>query len=141
MRAVVFVDTRGVRLQDAPDAEIEEPSDVVARVTSSAICGTDPHMYDGCTGATPGLVLGHEPLAVVESVGSAVTMVKRRSGGHSHSPLLRGLRELCAGLSAACLRVRTGASVQSPILHFRHLCMNWRFRDRRDYKSSRARRL
>ena len=49
-----------------PDAVLEEPSDVVIRVTSSAICGTDLHMYDGRTGAEPGLVLGHEPLGVVE---------------------------------------------------------------------------
>ena len=48
------------------------------RVTSSAICGTDLHMYDGRTGAEPGLVLGHEPLGVVEQAGSAVEMVSAR---------------------------------------------------------------
>jgi glutathione-independent formaldehyde dehydrogenase len=74
VRAVVFVDTRDIRVEHVADAEIEEPSDVVVRVTSSAICGTDLHMYDGRTGATPGLVVGHEPLGVIESVGSAVTM-------------------------------------------------------------------
>jgi glutathione-independent formaldehyde dehydrogenase len=110
VRAVVFVDTRDVQVQDVPDAEIEEPSDVVIRVTSSAICGTDLHMYDGRTGATPGLVFGHEPLGVVESVGSAVTMVKRGDRVVIPTHLYCGVCVNCArGLSAACLRVRPGS--------------------------------
>lgn len=55
--SVVFVDTRSVRVEDVPDAELEEPTDVVVRVSSSAMCGTDLHMYDGRTGATPGVGL------------------------------------------------------------------------------------
>jgi glutathione-independent formaldehyde dehydrogenase len=38
--------TRSVIAEDVPDAVLEEPGDVVVRVTSGAICGTDPHMYD-----------------------------------------------------------------------------------------------
>jgi threonine dehydrogenase-like Zn-dependent dehydrogenase len=64
MKAVVFADTRSVMVDEVSYAVVEEPSDVVVRVTSSAICGTDLHMYDGRTGATAGLVLGHEPLGV-----------------------------------------------------------------------------
>ncbi len=110
MRAVVFVGTRDVQVQDVQDAEIEEPSDVVVRVTSSAICGTDLHMYDGRTGATPGLVFGHEPLGVIESVGSAVTMVKRGDRVVIPTHLYCGVCVNCArGLSAACLRVRPGS--------------------------------
>ncbi len=75
MKAVVFAGTRSVAVEDVPDAELEEPGDVVVRITSSAICGTDLHMYDGRTGARPGLVMGHEPLGVVERAGSAVEMV------------------------------------------------------------------
>ena len=76
MKAVVFAGTRSVEVREVPDAVLEEPTDVVLRVTSSAICGTDLHMYDGRTGAEPGLVLGHEPLGVVEQAGPAVEMVK-----------------------------------------------------------------
>jgi len=47
MRAVVFEDTRRVGVEQVPDAVIEAPTDVVVRITSSAICGTDLHMYDG----------------------------------------------------------------------------------------------
>jgi glutathione-independent formaldehyde dehydrogenase len=53
MRAVVFAGTRSVVVKDVPDAVVEEPSDVVVRITSSAICGTDLHMYDGRTGPRP----------------------------------------------------------------------------------------
>ena len=53
MKAVVFTGTREVATAEVADATLEEPTDVLLRVTSSAICGTDLHMYDGRTGATP----------------------------------------------------------------------------------------
>jgi glutathione-independent formaldehyde dehydrogenase len=109
MKAVVFADTRSVAVQDVPDAVLEEPDDVVVRITSSAICGTDLHMYDGRTGATPGLVLGHEPLGVVEQVGSAVELVRPGTRVVIPTHVYCGVCVNCAqGLSAACLRVRPG---------------------------------
>jgi glutathione-independent formaldehyde dehydrogenase len=110
VRAVVFEDTRSVKVEEVPDAELEEPSDVVIRVTSSAICGTDLHMYDGRTGATRGLVLGHEPLGVVERVGDAVSMVKSGDRVVIPTHLYCGVCVNCArDCSAACLRVRPGS--------------------------------
>jgi glutathione-independent formaldehyde dehydrogenase len=110
VKAVVFEDTRSVKVEEVPDAALEEPSDVVIRVTSSAICGTDLHMYDGRTGATPGLVFGHEPLGVVEQVGNAVTMVKAGDRVVIPTHLYCGVCVNCAReLSAACLRVRPGS--------------------------------
>jgi glutathione-independent formaldehyde dehydrogenase len=76
MKAVVFRDTRDVALNRVDDAVLEDPEDVVIEVTSSAICGTDLHMYDGRTGAEPGLVLGHEPLGVVRAAGEDVRLVR-----------------------------------------------------------------
>ena len=109
MRAVVFAGTRSVTVEDVPDAVLEEPEDVVVRVTSSAICGTDLHMYDGRTGAEPGLVLGHEPLGVVEQVGSGVDTVRVGDRVVLPTHLYCGVCVNCArGLSAACLRVRPG---------------------------------
>jgi glutathione-independent formaldehyde dehydrogenase len=109
MRAVVFKGTRSVAVENVPDAEVEEPSDVVVRVTSSAICGTDLHMYDGRTGAEPGLVLGHEPLGVVEEAGGAVETVRPGDRVVIPTHLYCGVCVNCArGLSAACLRVRPG---------------------------------
>src|SRR5262245_23615282 len=109
MKAVVYEDTRRVGVHDVPDASIEDPADVVIRVTSSAICGTDLHMYDGRTGAGPGLVLGHEPLGVVAQVGPAVSMVSVGDRVVIPTHLYCGVCFNCArGYSAACLRVRPG---------------------------------
>lgn len=109
MKAVVFAGTRSVTVADVPDAVLEEPDDVVVRISSSAICGTDLHMYDGRTGAEPGLVLGHEPLGVVERVGTAVEMVEPGDRVVIPTHLYCGVCVNCArGLSAACLRVRPG---------------------------------
>jgi glutathione-independent formaldehyde dehydrogenase len=110
MRAVVFQDTRRVEVRQVPDATIEDPGDVVVRVTSSAVCGTDLHMYDGRTGAQPGLVLGHEPLGVVEEVGGAVTLLRPGERVVVPTHLFCGLCFNCIrGYTAACLRVRPGS--------------------------------
>jgi glutathione-independent formaldehyde dehydrogenase len=77
VRAVVYEGTENVAIKEVEDARIEEPTDVLMRVTSSALCGSDLHMYDGRAGAEAGLVLGHEPLGVVEEVGEDVRSVKR----------------------------------------------------------------
>src|ERR1700759_3222951 len=109
MRAVVYQGTRDVGVQTVDDAVLEDPEDVVVEVTSSAICGTDLHMYDGRTGAEPGLVFGHEPLGVIEQTGSAVEMVERGDRVVIPPHLYCGVCVNCArGLSAACLRVRPG---------------------------------
>jgi glutathione-independent formaldehyde dehydrogenase len=109
MRAVVFAGTRSVTVEDVPDAVLEDAGDVVVRISSSAICGTDLHMYDGRTGATPGLVLGHEALGIVQEAGSAVEMVKPGDRVVIPTHLYCGVCINCArGLSAACLRVRPG---------------------------------
>ncbi len=109
MKAVVFVDTRSVMVDEVSDAVVEEPSDVVVRVTSSAMCGIDLHVYDGWSGVTAGLVLGHEPLGVVERVGLAVELVKAGDRVVIPAHLYRGVCVNCArGYSVACLRVRPG---------------------------------
>lgn len=109
MKAVVYTDVRSVQVLDVADAAIEDPHDVVVRVTSSALCGSDLHMYDGRTGAEPGLQLGHEPLGVVEEVGAAVETVGVGDRVVMPTHLYCGLCVNCAqGLSAACLRVRPG---------------------------------
>lgn len=76
MRAVVLEGPFAVGIQEVPDPRIEAPTDAVLRITSTAICGSDLHMYAGRTAAAPGLLLGHEPLGIVEAVGAAVTEVR-----------------------------------------------------------------
>ncbi|GAA2594384.1 glutathione-independent formaldehyde dehydrogenase [Actinomadura fulvescens] len=109
MKAVVYEEVRRVGVHDVADAAVEEPSDALVRVTSSAICGTDLHMYDGRTGAEPGLVLGHEPIGVVEETGAAVDLVRRGDRVVIPTHLYCGVCVNCArGYSAACMRVRPG---------------------------------
>lgn len=56
-----------------PDPTIQEPTDAIIRVTSTAICGSDLHLYEVLTPfMTPGDIIGHEPIGIVEETGSAV---------------------------------------------------------------------
>lgn len=74
MRAVVWNGVRDVRTETVPDPRVEEPGDAVIRVTSSGLCGSDLHLYEVLGPFMhPGDILGHEPMGVVEEVGSAVT--------------------------------------------------------------------
>lgn len=68
---------KDVAVEEVDDPKIENPRDAIIKLTSTAICGSDLHMYDGRTVAEPGTVLGHEPLGVVEEVGDAVTSFNR----------------------------------------------------------------
>lgn len=74
MKAVTFHGKRDVRVNDVPDPVIKEPTDAIIRVTSTAICGSDLHLYE-LFGAfmDEGDILGHEPMGIVEEVGTAVT--------------------------------------------------------------------
>ncbi|MCH0563524.1 MULTISPECIES: zinc-dependent alcohol dehydrogenase [unclassified Streptomyces] len=73
MRAVTWQGRRDVRVEDVPDPRIEEPTDAVIRVTSSGLCGSDLHLYEVLTAfMTPGDILGHEPIGIVEEVGAGV---------------------------------------------------------------------
>lgn len=76
MRAVVYRGPRQVEVTEVPDARIEQPTDVVVRITTTNICGSDLHMYEGRTSVEEGKVLGHENMGVVAEVGPAVTRIK-----------------------------------------------------------------
>lgn len=73
MRAVTWQGRRNVSVDTVPDPQIKEPTDAVIRVTSTNICGSDLHLYE-VLGAfmTPGDILGHEAMGVVEEVGDQV---------------------------------------------------------------------
>ncbi|WP_066901916.1 zinc-dependent alcohol dehydrogenase [Mycolicibacterium houstonense] len=73
MKAVTWHGRRDVRVDTVPDPEIREPTDAIIEVTSTNICGSDLHLYE-VLGAFmhPGDILGHEPMGIVQEVGSAV---------------------------------------------------------------------
>ena len=77
MKALTWQGKRDVRVEEVPDPRIEHPTDAIVKITSSAICGSDLHLYEVLGPyLTPGDVLGHEPMGVVEEVGSEVTHVQ-----------------------------------------------------------------
>jgi threonine dehydrogenase-like Zn-dependent dehydrogenase len=73
MRAVTWHGRRDVRVDTVPDPAIKEPTDAIVRITSTGICGSDLHLYE-LLGPflEEGDILGHEPMGVVEEVGSEV---------------------------------------------------------------------
>ncbi|MCW2973806.1 MAG: threonine dehydrogenase and related Zn-dependent dehydrogenase [Thermoleophilia bacterium] len=77
MKAVTYHGKRDVRVEEVPDPTIEQPTDAIIKVTSSAICGSDLHLYE-LLGMymDSGYVLGHEPMGIVQEVGSGVTNLK-----------------------------------------------------------------
>ncbi len=77
MKALTWHGRRDVRVDTVPDPTIEQDTDAIVRVTSSGICGSDLHLYE-VLGAflDEGDILGHEPMGVVEAVGSGVSHIK-----------------------------------------------------------------
>lgn len=78
MKALTWQGKRDVRVEEVPDPRIESPTDAIVRITSTAICGSDLHLYEVLGPyLKPGDILGHEPMGVVEEVGSGVTRLKK----------------------------------------------------------------
>jgi threonine dehydrogenase-like Zn-dependent dehydrogenase len=74
MKAAVWHGPRDVRIDEVDDPVLREPTDAVIKITSSGLCGSDLHLYEVLTPLmTPGDILGHEPMGVVEEVGREVT--------------------------------------------------------------------
>jgi threonine dehydrogenase-like Zn-dependent dehydrogenase len=77
MKALTFHGKRDVRVDEVPDPKIEQPTDAVVRITSTAICGSDLHLYEVLgMFIEEGDILGHEPIGIVEEVGSEVSQIK-----------------------------------------------------------------
>jgi threonine dehydrogenase-like Zn-dependent dehydrogenase len=78
MKAICWHGKEDVRVETVPDPKIEDPRDAVIRITSTAICGSDLHLYDGFMPTMEaGDVLGHEPMGEVVEIGHQVTKLKK----------------------------------------------------------------
>ena len=78
MKALCWHGTGDVRIDTVDDPRIEDPRDIIIKVTSTAICGSDLHLFDGFMPTMEkGDVLGHEPMGVVVEAGSAVTRLRK----------------------------------------------------------------
>lgn len=76
MRAILFEGLEQVRVDDIPKPSVAAPDQALVRVTTSAVCGSDLHLYHGRIPVQPGAGLGHEFAGVVEEVGDGVSRVK-----------------------------------------------------------------
>ncbi|MFC6836857.1 glutathione-independent formaldehyde dehydrogenase [Halomarina ordinaria] len=76
MDAVVYKGEHEVAIEDVDEPSIEDPNDVVIDITTTAICGSDLHMYEGRTAAEPGIVFGHENMGTVTEVGEGVSTLE-----------------------------------------------------------------
>jgi hypothetical protein len=76
MRAVTWHGRRDVRVEEVPDPTIQEPTDAIIRVTTTGLCGSDLHLYEVMGPFMgEGDILGHEPMGIVEEVGSEVSSI------------------------------------------------------------------
>jgi len=104
MKAIVWQGVGDIRLEEVAEPAIQEPTDAIVRLTTSAICGTDLHMVRGTmSGMRPGTILGHEGVGIVEQVGSAVRNLKPGDRVLIPSTIACGYCSYCrAGYYAQC---------------------------------------
>ena len=111
MKALVYNGPHDVGVVEVADAKIEKPTDVLVRITTTNICGSDLHMYDGRTDMAPGRILGHENLGEVIAVGKAVDRVKVGDRVCLPFNVACGFCENCErGLTGYCLTVNPGTA-------------------------------
>lgn len=77
MKAVTWQGPRDIQVEDVPDPTILDPTDAIIRVTTTGLCGSDLHLYEPLAPfMTPGDIVGHEPMGIVEEVGPGVKKLK-----------------------------------------------------------------
>ncbi|WP_107949236.1 zinc-dependent alcohol dehydrogenase [Lysinibacillus parviboronicapiens] len=77
MKAVTFQGIKDIAVKNVDDPVLKKKDDIIVRITSTAICGSDLHIYQGAIPANKDYVIGHEPMGIVEEVGPEVTKVKK----------------------------------------------------------------
>ena len=104
MKAVVYHGTRDLRVDEVPDPVIKDPKDVIVKITSTAICGSDLHLYNGFIPAVEsGDILGHEFMGEIVEVGAEVSKLKVGDRVIVPFTITCGVCEFCtAGLFSLC---------------------------------------
>lgn len=77
MKAVTFQGAKDIQVKQVEDPKLQQKDDIIVRVTSTAICGSDLHIYQGALPTHKDYVIGHEPMGIVEEVGPEVSKVKK----------------------------------------------------------------
>lgn len=109
MKALVYNGPKDVSIEEVPDPKIEQPTDALVKITTTNICGSDLHMYEGRTDVEKGKILGHENLGEVIEVGPAVSKVKVGNLVCLPFNVSCGFCKNCErGYTGACLTVNPG---------------------------------
>ncbi|MET9909378.1 glutathione-independent formaldehyde dehydrogenase [Streptomyces sp. NPDC006476] len=109
MKAVVYKGPFEVAVEQVEKPGLQHPNDVIVRVTSTAICGSDLHMYEGRTAAEPGIVFGHENLGIIEETGDGVSSLKAGDRVVMPFNVACGFCKNCtAGFTGFCVTVNPG---------------------------------
>ena len=118
VKAVVWHGRHDVRVESVPDPTIREPGDAIVRITSTGLCGSDLHLYEVMAPfMTPGDIVGHEPMGIVEEVGPDVRNLRRGDRVVVPFNIACGSCFMCdAGLQSQCETTQnteweTGASL------------------------------
>jgi threonine dehydrogenase-like Zn-dependent dehydrogenase len=111
MRALVYNGPRDVSIKEMPDPKIEAPTDVLVRITTTNICGSDLHMYEGRTDLESGRIIGHENLGEVVECGAAVSRLKKGDRVCVPFNVACGYCKNCdRGYTSACLTMNPGSA-------------------------------
>ena len=110
MKAVSYEGLRTMSVSDHPKPKPKLPTDALLRVTTSGICGSDLHMYDGRTPLEKGTVVGHEVMGVIDEVGEAVQSIKKGDRAVLPFNIACGFCFNCVrGHTESCLTMNPGA--------------------------------
>jgi threonine dehydrogenase-like Zn-dependent dehydrogenase len=122
MKALTYRGPSTVKVASKPDPRIEHPSDVVLRVTRTAICGSDLHLYHGLVPDTRvGTTFGHEFAGVVEEVGSSVTSLRAGDRTVVQFNIACGTCFFCSrGLTSGCDNVNPANDIVGGVFGYSH---------------------
>jgi glutathione-independent formaldehyde dehydrogenase len=113
MRALVYHGPKNVSVDEVPDARIERPTDALVKTTTTNICGSDLHMYEGRADVKQGKILGHENMGEVIAIGEGVDRVKVGDMVVLPFNIVCGFCKNCEnGLTGFCLTTNPGQRVR-----------------------------
>ena len=111
MKAIVYKGPHEVIVNEVPEAKIEQPTDVLVRITTTNICGSDLHTFEGRTSFESGRIIGHENLGQVIACGKAVSFIQVGDWVCIPFNVACGFCKNCErGMTGACLTMNPGSA-------------------------------
>jgi S-(hydroxymethyl)glutathione dehydrogenase/alcohol dehydrogenase len=119
LKAIVYKRPYEIAVEEVPDPKIKDPNEIIVRVTSTAICGTDLHIFHGLLPQLKeGLILGHEFMGIVEEVGKSVTKWKKGDRVLVPAIIACGKCDMCqSGLTSHCIKSNEHGEVAAAYGH------------------------